>query len=99
MLGKAFQCTQVHFNQVNAALCLPGIPNVGFYRMLHLFLQKWDKTQLVTKTSIGKLYLSIDRQLQQEKDDPTGAYRFIERVIYSNKSDSELMPYSMEKKI
>jgi len=98
LLSKAFQCAQVCFNQVNAAWCLPGSPNVGFYRMLHLFLQKWDKTKLVTKTSIGKLYLSIDRQLQQEKANPMGAYRFIERVIYSNKPDSELMPYSMEKR-
>ena len=99
LLCEAFQCAQVGLNQVNPTWCLLGIPNVGFYRKLHLFLQKWDKTQSATKTSIGKLYLYIDRQLQQEKDNPMSAYKFIERVTSSSKPDLELMPYSIDKRL
>jgi len=94
LLYELFQSAQICLNQVNPVWCLLGIPNVGFYRKLHLFLRKWDKTKSATKTSIGKLYLYIDRQLQQEKDNPMSAFKFIERAISSSMLDLELMPYS-----
>ena len=42
---------------------LRGIPCVEFYRKLHEFLKKWEKTHTSTKTSIGRFYIAIDRQL------------------------------------
>lgn len=65
-----------------------GIPDVGFYRMLHQFLD------CDSETSIGKFYLAIDEQLQERRSSPYNTYRFIERLISSNIPDSENLNYS-----
>ena len=36
--------------------CLHGVPNVDFYRMLHLFLKKWSTTHSLPKSTIGKFH-------------------------------------------
>lgn len=39
-----------------------SLHGVEFYRTLHQFLKKWDTTHSLTKTSIGKFYLAIDKE-------------------------------------
>ena len=48
------------------------IPTTGFYRALHLYLKQRFKA--TTKTSIGKLYCSIDVNLK-EKGSRSDIYR------------------------
>ena len=64
-LSRAFDCAQSE-NEEELASCwrLRGIPHVEFYRRLHEFIKKWEKTRSLTKISIGRFYISIDRQLQ-----------------------------------
>jgi len=76
-----------------------GIPEVGFYRMLHHFLKKWTVTHTSTKTSIGKFYLAIDKQLQERRSNPWNTYRFIEQLVSSNIPDSALMFYGLDKQL
>ena len=47
--------------------CVKDVPTVGFYRCLHKFLLKWPKYCFMTKTSIGKFYIRIDRSLRQKR--------------------------------
>ena len=74
---------------------LYGVPYVEFYRKLHEFLKKWEKTRSCTKTSIGRFYISIDRQLQERGSSPNNTYKFIERVVSSTLSDSSIMSYNI----
>ena len=76
------------------AWSLHGIPNVEFYRKLHSFLKKWDTT--LTKTSIGKFYLLIDKQLRST---PYNTYRFIEKLVSSDIPDTSLMSYGSDKNL
>ena len=78
---------------------LHGIPNVEFYRKLHCFLKNWSITRSLTKTSIGKFYLEIDKCLQERGSNPCNTYRFIESIASSNIPDSELMSYGTEKSL
>ncbi len=78
---------------------LHRVPNVGFYRMLHPFLKKWSTTQSSTKTSIGKFYLAIDKQLQERGSSPYNTYRFIERFVSSDIPDTAFVPYGFDKRV
>ncbi len=78
---------------------LRGIPNIEFYRKLHNFLKKWSKTQSLTKTCIGKFYLSIDVHLQEKGSTPYNTYRFIDQLQSSNIPDTSLMSYGSGKKL
>ena len=98
ILNKAFQCSQqsaANFNEdVPGKWSLHGIPNVEFYRKLHPFLKKWEQTRTANKVSLGRFYISIDKQLQERGSTPNNTYLFIEKVVLSDKSDTVLMPYA-----
>ena len=97
MLSLAFDNAQSGSEEASMSSCwsLRGIPCVEFYRKLHEFLKKWEKTRSSTKTSIGRLYISIDRQLQERGSSPSNTYKFIERISSSNLRDSSVMLYNI----
>ena len=94
-LGDAFECSESE----EVSWTLHGIPNVEFYRKLHLFLKKWSMTRSLTKTAIGKFYLAVDKQLQERRSSPYNTYRFIEQIVSSNVPDSALMSYGLDKQL
>lgn len=73
-LNQAFQCSQqyaANFNgDVSGRWSLHGIPNVEFYRKLHPFLKKWEQTCTANKASLGRFYISNDKQLQERGSTP-----------------------------
>ena len=74
ILSEAFQFSQqsiANFDEdISESWSLHGIPNVEFYRKLHPFLKKWEQTHLATKTSVGRFYITIHRQLQERGSTP-----------------------------
>ena len=82
----------------NMSWSVQGIPNVEFYRKLHYFLKKWDKTQSLTKTCIGKFYLGIDIHLRERGSTPVNTYYFIDKLASSDVPDTALMSYGANKK-
>ena len=70
------------------------IPTIGFYRALHLYLKQHFKA--TTKTSIGKLYCSIDINLKEKGSRPDNIYRFVERIISSDHHSEDLMMYDTQ---
>ena len=64
-----------------------------FYRKLHLFLKKCEQTRLATKASLGRFYVSIDKQLQERESTPNNTYLFIEKVVASDRPNTALIPY------
>ena len=68
---------------------------LNFYRKLHEFLKKWEKTRTSTKTSIGRFYIVIDRQLQERGSSPSNTYKFIDRIVTSTLPDSSVMSYNI----
>ena len=63
-LSQAFDSAQsVNEEELFSHWSLYGVSYVEFYRKLHEFLTKWEKTRSLTKIAIGKFYISIDRQL------------------------------------
>ena len=97
MLSLAFDNAQSGSEEASMSSCwsLRGIPYVEFYRKLHKFLKKWEKTRNSTQISIGRLYISIDRQLQERGSSPSNTYKFIERIASSNLPDSSIMSYNI----
>ena len=92
-LSQAFDHAQSE--AVSTCWSLHGIPYVEFYRKLHEFLKKWEKTRTSTKTSIGRFYITIDRQLQERGSSPSNTYKFIERIVSSTLPDSSVMSYNI----
>ena len=84
-------------NQCDFTECwsLSEIPTVGFYRELHCFLKKWPPTLSVTKTTIGRFYMSIDAELKRKGSRPDNVYQFIEKVATSKKLSSTVMSYGL----
>ena len=78
---------------------LHGVPNVEFYRKLHLFLKRWSRTRSLTKTCIGKFYLAIDQHLRERGSTPYNTYRFIEQLVSSDVPDRAVMSYGSDKKL
>ena len=76
---------------------LREIPTIGFYRELFHFLRKWPVSQFATKTAIGKLFVEIDPELQKKSASsrPDNVYRFIEKIVTSNRLHSAPMSYSL----
>ena len=70
------------------------IPTIGFYRALHLYLKQHFKA--TTKTSIGKFYCSIDVNLKEKGSRPDNIYRFVERIISSDRHSEDLMMYDTQ---
>ena len=54
-------------------------------------MKKWEQTRTANKASLGRFYISIDKQLQERGSTPNNTYLFIEKV---EKSDTVLMPYA-----
>ena len=69
------------------------IPTIGFYRGLHHYLKQHFKA---TKTLIGKLYSGIDSNLKEKGSRPDNIYRFVERIVSSQRHSEELMPYDTQ---
>lgn len=69
------------------------IPTIGFYRALHHYLKQHFKA---TKTAIGKLYCGIDANIKEKGIRPDNIYRFVERVISSQRHSGELMLYDTQ---
>ena len=76
---------------------LHQIPTVGFYRELFYFLRKWPLSHLATKTAIGKFFVQIDPELQKKSEScrPDNVYRFIEKIVKSDRLHSVPMNYSL----
>ena len=70
------------------------IPTIGFYRALHCYLKQHFKS---SKTAIGKLYCSIDSNLQEKGSRPDNIYRFVERIVSSKRHSEERMPYDTQR--
>ena len=97
LLSQAFDSAQSG-NEEELSNCwsLHGVPYVEFYRKLHGFLKKWEKTRSLIKIAIGRFYISIDRQLQERGSSPSNTYKFIERIVSSSLPDSSVMSYNLE---
>ena len=80
---------------ISESWSLHGIPNVEFYRKLNPFLKKWERTHLTTKTSVGRFYITVHRQLQDRGSTPINTYLFIEKVVSSERADADLMSYGI----
>ena len=70
---------------------LKVIPNVGFYKVLHLYLKRTWKTK--SKVAIGKFYIAIDPKLKAKGSRPCNIYRFIDTICRSNKPAETPMVY------
>jgi hypothetical protein len=95
LLSQALESAQSESGgEVPSSWSLCGVPYVEFYRQLHEFLKKWEKTRSSTKTSIGRFYISIDRQLKERGSSPNNTYKFIERIVSSTLPDTSVMLYN-----
>ena len=73
--------------------CLSITPNIDFYQALHPYLKKWHITCKASKTTIGKLYLAIDKFLAKKTDRPDNAYRFVDNLTKANYPSSKPVDY------
>lgn len=76
---------------------LSQIPTVGFYRELHNYFRKWPPSRSVTKTAVGKFYISIDPELQRKSisSRPDNIFQFIQKIASSDKSHTAPMSYGL----
>ena len=77
---------------------LKGVPFVAFYQKLHTFLKKWSVTSKLTKATIGKFYMSIDKTLSSKGWRVDYIYRFIDNFCTRAKPD-EPMLYGMDRRV
>ena len=76
---------------------LRGIPDHGFYQDLHSFMKIWPKSRTAAKTTIGKFYLAIDRNLRiRHSMRPDNAYQFIDRIVSSSQPRTTVIQYGVE---
>ena len=78
MLNKVF--TEVENYKRPLSWCVKGIPYISFYQVLHQLLKKWPRFKSLTKSSIGRFYMAIDKNLQAKGCRPDNTYLFIEKV-------------------
>ena len=74
-------------------LHLRVIPEVKFYKELHLFLKKWSVSCRTTKQTIGRFYCAIDPNLKAVGYRADNVYRLIEKLSQSS-SPKRLMLYN-----
>jgi hypothetical protein len=102
LLQNAFlQCVG---NQKGSVLCWKinkGVTvTVGFYRELHIYLQKWPPSSSSTKSTVGRFYLSIDCNFERRVSiRPDNIYSFVHRLAYSTKLSSDPMSYNFDNTI
>ena len=77
---------------------LKGVPCVAFYQKLHTFLKKWSVTSKLTKATIGKFSMLIDKNLSSKGWRVDYVYRFINKLCKRGKPD-ELMSYGMDRQV
>ena len=75
-----------------------GVPCVAFYQKLHTFLKKWSVTSKLTKATIKKFYMSIDKNLSSKGWRVHYVYRFIDKLCTHAKPD-ELMFYVIYRRV
>ena len=63
---------------------LKCIPEIGFYENLCNVLKHWPETCSASEVELEKLYIAIDKSLQEKKMRPDNAYRFVETLVTSN---------------
>jgi len=63
------------------------------YRELHQFLKMWPLTQNARKSTLGKIYLAIDKRLQAKKLGPNNIYLLVERSAASQHVNTSVMTY------
>ena len=83
-------------NKESLSWHLRGIPCVGFYKDLHPYLKKWPRSLSAAKSMIGRFYIAIDKSLQVKGCRPDNAYRFIERISFSDQLRDSIMRYGYE---
>ena len=83
-------------NKESLSWHLRGIPCVGFYKDLHPYLKKWPRSLSAAKSMIGRFYIAIDKSLQVKGCRPDNAYRFIERIAFSDQLRDSIMRYGYE---
>ena len=66
---------------------LKGVPFVAFYQKLHTFLKKWSVTSKLTKATIRKFYVSIDKSLSSKGWRVDYIYRFIDKICKRGNPD------------
>ena len=94
LLSQAFDSAQSgNKEELSTCWSLHGVPCVEFYRKLHGFLKKWEKTRSLTKIAIGRFYIAIDK-LQERGSSSSNTFKFIERTVSSSLPDSSVMSYT-----
>ena len=74
---------------------LRGIPEIQFYRELHLFLKKWPVSCKLTKQAIGRFYNAIDPTLKAKGIRPDNVYRLIERISQNTQDLNSIVSYGI----
>ena len=77
---------------------LKGVPCVAFYQKRHTFLKKWSVTSKLTNATIGKFYMSIDKNLSSKGLCVDYVHKFIDKLCKRGKHD-ELVPYGMDRQV
>ena len=94
LLLPIFTDVQQHDTE-NISWQLSEIPELGFYRELHQFLKMWPLTKDANKSTLGKLYLAIDKRLQAKELGPNNTYLFVERSVASQYVNTTVMTYGL----
>jgi len=95
LLLQIFTDVQCHKTE-NVSWHLSETPELGFYRELHQFLKRWPMTQNANKSTLGKVYLAIDKRLQAKGLGPNNTYLFIERSVASQHVNTSVMTYGLD---
>ena len=74
-----------HLKETPIPWQLDRVPDIAFYKELHHFIKKWPETCSTTKSTIGRLYIAIDKNLQLKGCSPSHAYMFVERLMSAKK--------------
>ena len=95
MLEKCIDAIRSQNKKKTVPWCLQTTPKVRFYKLLHLFLKKWTKTQQCTKSVIGLLYLAIDENFAGRR--PDNVYRYVDSLSARAVDCNDLMSYSAKR--
>lgn len=75
---------------------IKGLPEVQFYKDLHLFLKRWPVSYKTTKQAIAKFYCALDPNLKAMGYRLDNTYRFIEKVCESKEQKGKVMSYNRD---
>ena len=80
-------------NGLESTWQLDRTPTIKFYRTLHHLISKNFKA---SKSTIGKLYSSIDSRLHAKGCRPDNCYRFVDAIVRSNRISDQAMVYDTQ---